>query len=72
MRAQGEPHLARLHELLCLVVDEADRLVEKSHFDELLKILAVINTYVSLLSTFAREVLSINTHNLLHVLINFH
>ncbi|NXB93318.1 DDX24 helicase, partial [Vidua chalybeata] len=37
------PHLSNLRELRCLVIDEADRMVEKGHFLELSQLLEVLN-----------------------------
>ncbi|XP_035826178.1 ATP-dependent RNA helicase DDX24 isoform X2 [Aplysia californica] len=36
-------HLRNLDQVLCLVVDEADRMVEKGHYEELTKLLEFIN-----------------------------
>lgn len=41
---QNEPYLSNIDEVLCLVVDEADRMVEKGHFEELTKLLELINS----------------------------
>ncbi|XP_036449350.1 ATP-dependent RNA helicase DDX24 [Colossoma macropomum] len=38
------PHLRNLRQLRCLVIDEADRMVEKGHFAELEKLLEILNT----------------------------
>lgn len=38
------PHLSKVEEVRYLVVDEADRMVEKGHFEDLSKLLAVINS----------------------------
>lgn len=43
MIEEGEEHLSRLPFVQQLVVDEADRMIEKGHFEELTKILAFIN-----------------------------
>ena len=40
---QGNEHLAKVIDIRCLVVDEADRMVEKGHFEELTKLLDYIN-----------------------------
>ncbi|XP_063968406.1 ATP-dependent RNA helicase DDX24-like isoform X1 [Lytechinus pictus] len=40
----GEPHLASLPDIQCLVIDEADRMVEKGHYAELSEILDVLNS----------------------------
>ena len=41
---QGEPHLQGVTNLKYLAIDETDRMLEKGHFDELLKLLELINT----------------------------
>ncbi|XP_062863101.1 ATP-dependent RNA helicase DDX24 [Trichomycterus rosablanca] len=38
------PHLHNLRQLRCLVIDEADRMVEKGHFAELENLLEMLNT----------------------------
>ncbi|KAI5618881.1 ATP-dependent RNA helicase DDX24 [Silurus asotus] len=38
------PHLCNLKQLRCLVIDEADRMVEKGHFAELENLLEMLNT----------------------------
>ncbi|TSM77356.1 ATP-dependent RNA helicase DDX24 [Bagarius yarrelli] len=38
------PHLRNLRQLRCLVIDEADRMVEKGHFAELENLLELLNT----------------------------
>ncbi|KAM6961261.1 ATP-dependent RNA helicase DDX24 [Aplochiton taeniatus] len=38
------PHLQNLRQLRCLVIDEADRMVEKGHFAELENLLEMLNT----------------------------
>ncbi|KAF5909590.1 ATP-dependent RNA helicase DDX24, partial [Clarias magur] len=38
------PHLCNLRQLRCLVIDEADRMVEKGHFAELENLLEMLNT----------------------------
>ncbi|XP_046583027.1 ATP-dependent RNA helicase DDX24-like [Haliotis rubra] len=40
---QGDPHLAKVTGIHKLVIDEADRMVEKGHFEELTHLLAMIN-----------------------------
>ncbi|CAH1773944.1 unnamed protein product [Owenia fusiformis] len=40
---QGEPHLATIKQLPNLIIDEADRMVEKGHFEEMEKILELAN-----------------------------
>lgn len=40
---QGNPHMLTITRVPLVVVDEADRMVEKGHFEELTKIFAVIN-----------------------------
>ncbi|KAL3869498.1 hypothetical protein ACJMK2_042172 [Sinanodonta woodiana] len=40
---EGEPYLSRVDEVRYLVVDEADRMEEKGHFEELSKLLELIN-----------------------------
>ncbi|XP_030838950.1 ATP-dependent RNA helicase DDX24 [Strongylocentrotus purpuratus] len=40
----GEPHLASLPDVKCLIIDEADRMVEKGHYAELSEILDILNT----------------------------
>ncbi|XP_041484197.1 ATP-dependent RNA helicase DDX24-like isoform X2 [Lytechinus variegatus] len=40
----GEPHLASLPDIQCLVMDEADRMVEKGHYAELSEILDLLNS----------------------------
>lgn len=37
------PHLIKMPDIRFLVIDEADRMVEKGHFEELEKILGTIN-----------------------------
>lgn len=39
----GHEYLSNLHLIRYLVIDEADRMLEKGHFDELVKILDIIN-----------------------------
>jgi superfamily II DNA/RNA helicase len=41
-------HLSKLSSLKFFVLDEADRMVEKGHFEELEKILGAINRYASI------------------------
>ncbi|XP_019639049.1 PREDICTED: ATP-dependent RNA helicase DDX24-like [Branchiostoma belcheri] len=43
MVEQGHPHLSDVNQLQCLVIDEADRMVEKGHFAELGNLLDKIN-----------------------------
>ncbi|XP_008054788.1 ATP-dependent RNA helicase DDX24 [Carlito syrichta] len=40
---EKHPHLSSLRQLRCLVVDEADRMVEKGHFAELSQLLEMLN-----------------------------
>ncbi|NWI92164.1 DDX24 helicase, partial [Pitta sordida] len=40
---ERHPHLRNLRQLRCLVIDEADRMVEKGHFLELSQLLEVLN-----------------------------
>ncbi|XP_071509669.1 ATP-dependent RNA helicase DDX24-like [Diadema antillarum] len=40
----GEPHLSTLPDIRCLVIDEADRMVEKGHYAELSEILDLLNS----------------------------
>ncbi|XP_006879266.1 PREDICTED: ATP-dependent RNA helicase DDX24 [Elephantulus edwardii] len=40
---EKHPHLSNLRQLRCLVVDEADRMVEKGHFAELSQLLELLN-----------------------------
>ncbi len=40
---QGDPHLAKVTGIQSLVIDEADRMVEKGHFEELNKLLELLN-----------------------------
>ncbi|KAK3601514.1 hypothetical protein CHS0354_027660 [Potamilus streckersoni] len=40
---EGEPYLSQVEEVRYLVVDEADRMEEKGHFEELSKLLELIN-----------------------------
>ncbi|KAI8501561.1 ATP-dependent RNA helicase ddx24 [Branchiostoma belcheri] len=40
---QGHPHLSDVNQLQCLVIDEADRMVEKGHFAELGNLLDKVN-----------------------------
>lgn len=40
---EKHPHLGNLRQLRCLVVDEADRMVEKGHFAELSQLLEMLN-----------------------------
>ena len=40
---QGEDHLQNLHNVEQFVLDEADRMVEKGHFEELDKIVGLLN-----------------------------
>uniref|UniRef100_A0A8C5E1R1 ATP-dependent RNA helicase n=1 Tax=Gouania willdenowi TaxID=441366 RepID=A0A8C5E1R1_GOUWI len=41
---QRHPHLLNLRQLRCLVIDEADRMVERGHFAELENLLEMLNT----------------------------
>ncbi|CAL8290768.1 unnamed protein product [Gadus morhua 'NCC'] len=41
---EGHPHLLTLRHLKCLVIDEADRMVERGHFAELESILEMLST----------------------------
>ena len=43
-------YLSRIEETKLLVIDEADRMVEKGHFEELSKLLLRMNVYVRVLS----------------------
>ncbi|KAM6204995.1 ATP-dependent RNA helicase DDX24 [Sarcoramphus papa] len=40
---ERHPHLSNLRQLRCLVIDEADRMVEKGHFFELSQLLEILN-----------------------------
>uniref|UniRef100_A0A8C8VJ39 ATP-dependent RNA helicase n=1 Tax=Pelusios castaneus TaxID=367368 RepID=A0A8C8VJ39_9SAUR len=40
---EKHPHLSKLRQLRCLVVDEADRMVERGHFLELSQLLEMLN-----------------------------
>ncbi|XP_055989316.1 ATP-dependent RNA helicase DDX24 [Sorex fumeus] len=40
---ERHPHLSNLRQLRCLVIDEADRMVEKGHFAELSKLLEMLS-----------------------------
>ncbi|NWS44325.1 DDX24 helicase, partial [Probosciger aterrimus] len=40
---ERHPHLSNLWQLRCLVIDEADRMVEKGHFLELSQLLEILN-----------------------------
>lgn len=40
---EKHPHLSNLRQLRCLVIDEADRMVEKGHFVELSQLLEMLN-----------------------------
>uniref|UniRef100_A0A8C5TLP1 ATP-dependent RNA helicase n=1 Tax=Malurus cyaneus samueli TaxID=2593467 RepID=A0A8C5TLP1_9PASS len=40
---ERHPHLSNLRQLRCLVIDEADRMVEKGHFVELSQLLEILN-----------------------------
>ncbi|RUS78375.1 hypothetical protein EGW08_013868 [Elysia chlorotica] len=40
---EGNEHLSQVDRVLCLVLDEADRLVEKGHYEELTKLLELLN-----------------------------
>ena len=40
---EGHPHLAQLPQLSYLAIDETDRMIEKGHFEEMQKLLEVIN-----------------------------
>ncbi|XP_054909266.1 ATP-dependent RNA helicase DDX24 [Poeciliopsis prolifica] len=42
--SEGHPHLLNLRQLKCLVIDEADRMVERGHFAELENLLEMLNT----------------------------
>ncbi|KYR03126.1 putative RNA helicase [Tieghemostelium lacteum] len=44
MMNEGNEHLTDLSHLLCLAIDEADRMVEKGHFAELNHILSILPT----------------------------
>ncbi|KAG7238453.1 hypothetical protein INR49_030865 [Caranx melampygus] len=41
---ERNPHLLNLRQLRCLVIDEADRMVERGHFAELESLLEMLNT----------------------------
>ncbi|KAK5609764.1 hypothetical protein CRENBAI_023002 [Crenichthys baileyi] len=41
---EQHPHLLNLRQLKCLVIDEADRMVERGHFEELESLLEMLNT----------------------------
>ena len=41
---QGEDHLQNLHNVEQFVLDEADRMIEKGHFEELDKIVGFLNS----------------------------
>ncbi|KAK7501083.1 hypothetical protein BaRGS_00007568 [Batillaria attramentaria] len=41
---EGEDHLTKISQVRQLVMDEADRMIEKGHFEELTKILSFINS----------------------------
>ncbi|KAJ4939725.1 hypothetical protein JOQ06_029163 [Pogonophryne albipinna] len=41
---ERHPHLVNLRQLKCLVIDEADRMMERGHFAELESILEMLNT----------------------------
>lgn len=41
---ERHPHLVNLRQLRCLVIDEADRMVERGHFAELENLLEMLNT----------------------------
>ncbi|XP_034050729.1 ATP-dependent RNA helicase DDX24 [Thalassophryne amazonica] len=41
---EKHPHLLNLRQLRCLVIDEADRMVERGHFAELENLLEMLNT----------------------------
>ncbi|XP_068194396.1 ATP-dependent RNA helicase DDX24 [Antennarius striatus] len=41
---EKHPHLMNLRQLRCLVIDEADRMVERGHFAELESLLEMLNT----------------------------
>ncbi|XP_074764692.1 ATP-dependent RNA helicase DDX24 [Athene noctua] len=40
---ERHPHLSNLRQLRCLVIDEADRMIEKGHFLELSQLLEILN-----------------------------
>ncbi|KAL6060593.1 hypothetical protein STEG23_019765 [Scotinomys teguina] len=40
---EKHPHLSNLRQLRCLVIDEADRMIEKGHFAELSQLLEMLN-----------------------------
>ncbi|XP_013075127.2 ATP-dependent RNA helicase DDX24-like isoform X2 [Biomphalaria glabrata] len=40
---EGDDHLSQIDKILCLIVDEADRMVEKGHYEELTKIMELLN-----------------------------
>ncbi|KAF1472824.1 ATP-dependent RNA helicase DDX24, partial [Pygoscelis antarcticus] len=40
---ERHPHLSNLRQLRCLVIDEADRMVQKGHFLELTQLLEILN-----------------------------
>ncbi|KAF3701226.1 ATP-dependent RNA helicase DDX24 [Channa argus] len=44
MIKERHPHLLNLRQLRCLVIDEADRMVERGHFAELENLLEMLNT----------------------------
>lgn len=41
---EGHPHLAQVRDIAYLAIDESDRMVEKGHFEELQKLLEMINS----------------------------
>ncbi|XP_053231974.1 ATP-dependent RNA helicase DDX24 isoform X1 [Podarcis raffonei] len=40
---EKQPHLSNLRQLRCLVIDEADRMVERGHFEELSQLLEMLS-----------------------------
>ena len=46
---QGEDHLQNLHNVEQFVLDEADRMIEKGHFEELDKIVGFLNSWVKVI-----------------------
>jgi len=44
MSLQGDEHLNKVEQVRYVVVDEADRMVEKGHFQELSELFQLINS----------------------------
>lgn len=43
--SKGNEYLSKLNKIRFLVIDEADRMIEKQHYNELERILELVNRY---------------------------